>query len=127
MRKFSLNKRFILLLMVSLFLLAACSGEEQIQTSEAEQPAVESQPTAAEPTEVEPTKVLPTEVEPTEALAEEKGGAVSASGVQMECTLVSDQPDVPAEFAAIFGVKENDWVVGPDTAAVTFVEYGDFQ
>ena len=45
----------------------------------------------------------------------------------MECTMVSDQPEVPAELEAIFGVTEDDWVVGPESAAVTFVEYSDFQ
>ena len=45
----------------------------------------------------------------------------------MECTLVGDQPAAPAELVAIFEVKEDDWVQGPETAAVTIVEYSDFQ
>jgi hypothetical protein len=45
----------------------------------------------------------------------------------MECTLVSNLPEAPAELVEIFGVKDNDWVQGSDTAAVTFVEYSDFQ
>jgi hypothetical protein len=57
----------------------------------------------------------------------ESGGGSSAAGLKMECTLVSNQPDVPAEYAAIFGVTESDWVKGPETAALTIVEYGDFQ
>jgi hypothetical protein len=41
--------------------------------------------------------------------------------------MVSDQPEASAELEAILGVKENDWVYGPETAAVTIVEYADFQ
>lgn len=49
------------------------------------------------------------------------------SGPQMECTLVGSQPAAPAELVEIFGVKENDWVYGPENAVVTIVEYSDFQ
>ena len=107
-------KRLLVLLMLILFLLAACSGAEQTPVSETPAPEDESEPTIAAPTQTsapEPTK--------------EK---VVVTGPQMECTLVSsDQPDAPAELVAIFGVTEGDWVKGPDTAAVTFVEYSDFQ
>jgi hypothetical protein len=41
--------------------------------------------------------------------------------------MVSDQPEASDELEAILGVKENDWVYGPETAAVTIVEYADFQ
>ena len=111
-------KRLLVFLVLTLFLLAACSGAEHASTSEA--PAPETQP--------QPEEVKPTEVEPTETAATEAGGSDAApAGMQMECTLVSDQPDAPAEFVAIFGVTEDDWVKGPETAAVTIVEYSDFQ
>ena len=109
-------KRLLVLMAMILFLLAACSGDGQTPVTEAAVPGEES-----EPTKVEPTKIKPTTSSPG------TGANVPATGPQMECTLVSDKPDAPAELVAIFGVTENDWVKGPDTASVTFVEYSDFQ
>jgi hypothetical protein len=120
-------KRLLVYFILILFLLAACSGAEQAAISGDPAPEAQPQPTEVEPTEVEPTEVKPTQPEPTETSAPEAGGDVASAGLQMECTLVSSQPDAPAEFVAIFGVKENDWVKGPETAAVTIVEYSDFQ
>ena len=117
MNKLLRTKPLVILFLLTLFLLTACSGEEQSSVVEVPTPETESLP----------TEVVPTEIEPTEAAVSESGGGVSASGLQMECTLVSDQPDAPAELVAIFGVTEDDWVIGPDSAAVTFVEYSDFQ
>ena len=116
-----MRKHFFSLLVLILLLLSACSPAEQVSTAETPTPIAESQPTVTVAKVEEPTKALPTET------AASAPGGVSKGKVEMECTLVSDQPDVPAEYVAIFGVKENDWVIGPDNAAVTFVEYGDFQ
>jgi len=34
----------------------------------------------------------------------------------------------PAEQESLFlPITEDDWVIGPETAAVTLIEYGDFQ
>lgn len=116
-----MSKRFYVLLVLIFFLLSACSGAEQAPVSETPSPMAESQPTETASNDEKPSETLPTETEVSIP------GGVSKSSVQMECTLVSDQPDAPAEYVAIFGVKENDWAKGPDDAAVTFVEYGDFQ
>ena len=121
-----MSKRLLALLILTIFILAACSSEQQATVSEVSESTTVSQPTQVAPTEAEPTGVPPTEPEPTEPAVSDAGGSSAASG-QMECTLVSDQPDAPAEFVAIFGVKDDDWAVGSETAAVTFVEYGDFQ
>ena len=124
-----MTKRLIVFLIFALFLLSACSGAEQVTVTETSETHADSQPAeAANSEDDETTEAVPTEIEPTEAaVLDSGGGSVSASGLQMECTLVSDQPDAPAEFVAIFGVTEDDWAKGPETAAVTFVEYGDFQ
>ncbi len=103
-------KRLLVLLILILSLLAACSGDGQTPVTEAPAPQEESQPEVAAPTQA----TAPTEV-------------AAITGPRMECTLVSSQPDAPAELVAIFGVTADDWVKGPDTAAVTFVEYSDFQ
>jgi hypothetical protein len=109
-------KRLSVLFILILFLLTACSGAEQVPVSD--EPVPEAQ--------LQPTEAAPTRAEPTEIAAPESGGDVAA-GLQMECTLVSDQPEAPAELVAIFGVTEDDWVKGPETAALTIVEYSDFQ
>jgi hypothetical protein len=117
-----MSKRLFVLFIFALFLLTACSGAEQVPASD--DPAPEAQP---QPTEVEPMEVVPTQPEATETSAPASGGDVSKVGLQMECTLVSDQPEAPAELVAVFGVKDDDWVEGPETAALTIVEYSDFQ
>ena len=124
MNKYLKTNLFVILLILTLFLLAACGPAGETPVSEDSTPQAESQPTEPAIEEVTPTE---TEAVPTEPAASETGGGSSAADPQMECTLVSDQPDVPAELVAIFGVTEDDWVKGPQTAAVTIVEYGDFQ
>lgn len=44
------------------------------------------------------------------------------------CTVVSRQPTPgPTEQSLVPPVSADDWTHGPDDAAVTFIEYGDFQ
>ncbi|RME07132.1 MAG: hypothetical protein D6803_04725 [Anaerolineae bacterium] len=59
--------------------------------------------------------------------AEQEPKETGSSGFVSECTLVSALPEAPSEFEALFAVTAEDWVDGPDTAALTIVEYGDFQ
>ena len=123
MNKLYRTKPLVILFLMAMLLLAACSSAAQAPATQAAAPETESQPTEVQPTE----EAQPAEAEPTETEAAKSGGDGSAAGTQMECTLVSDQPEVTAELEAIFGVTAEDWVVGSDTAAVTFVEYSDFQ
>ena len=45
-----------------------------------------------------------------------------------KCTVASSQPAPDSTEQSLFpAVSEKDWSQGPDTAAVTFIEYGDFQ
>jgi hypothetical protein len=114
-----MTKRWLIPLMILMLLLAACSGAEAeaslAEVPEAEAPAGETSVPQGEPVESSPTATSA----PTQKAVSE--------GLQMECTLVSNQPDAPAELSSILGVKEGDWVSGPETAAVTIVEYSDFQ
>ena len=127
MKKLYRIKPLVVLLLMTMLLLAACSST--VQSPSAEAPATQADAFEAEalPTAAQPTEAQPAQVDPTETTAAKSGGDGSAVGTQMECTLVSDQPDVPPELEAIFGVTEDDWAVGPESAAVTFVEYSDFQ
>jgi hypothetical protein len=110
-------KRLLVFFILILLLLAACSGAEPASVSDDSAPEAQPQPTEMEPTEAEPTKIS----------APKSDGDVAPAGLQMECTLVSNQPEAPAELAALFGVTDDDWVQGPETAALTIVEYSDFQ
>lgn len=112
-------KRLFILLLLLPLLLAACNGTES-NASIAEPPAGETEAPESEASESEATQPDPTA---TSAPKEE----LVYDGLQMECTLVSSQPEGSSELVAILSVKENDWVSGPETAAVTIVEYSDFQ
>jgi hypothetical protein len=113
-------KRLLILLMLIPLLLVACSGVESNATI-TEAPATQSDSPQGETVQAAPTETAPAPATstPTEKIADD--------GPQMECTLVSSQQEAPAELEAILGVKETDWVQGPETAAVTIVEYSDFQ
>ena len=93
-------------------LLASCQGAEQVS----QVPTTET--VSAETPTTEPTEVADTSVEqrsPTDA------------GLKSECTLISSVPEPDPEIADLFTVTEKDWASGPEDAAVTLIEYGDFQ
>lgn len=114
-------KRLLVILMLVPLLLAACSGDSSDVVEEGAALAVDAPP-AVEPAQPELPEPESTKLEPTTTTASPK-----VADREMECTLVSNLPEAPSELVEIFGVKDNDWVQGPDTAAVTFVEYSDFQ
>ena len=118
-----MQKRFIPLLFVLAFLLAACGGETPTQAEEA---AVQEAVTAPEATHTQPPAPTETAVPVTEevvAEAEEPELVELAS----ECTLVSSPMSPESQYAELFAVTDDDWVLGPDDAALTIVEYGDYQ
>jgi hypothetical protein len=106
-----MSKRLLPMLAVLAFMLAACSSA------------------ATETVTAEPT-VPPTEVDQYVPVAEstaETEPEPASTGLVSECTLVSSLPDTPPEYAALFALKDSDWIVGPEGAAVTIIEYSDFQ
>lgn len=101
-------KKLLVPLLILPLIVAACGGEAQASLAEVPVAVADVAP------KVEPV------VEPvsTETVAGE---------FTSQCTLVSSALDAPEEYAQLFGVTERDWVYGPETAALTIVEYGDFQ
>jgi hypothetical protein len=110
--------------------LAACS------------PAVPQAETAVEPvaTEVdtvvpsrtpeiaaEPTLSVPDEASQDEASQDEAAQPTPETILESGCTLVSSLPDPAQEYAEVFAVTSDDWTLGPQDAAITLIEYGDFQ
>jgi hypothetical protein len=106
--------------LVLLVVLAACSpavtqGDptEQVVSTKTEAVMPSSTPEAA--------------LNATKTPVDEDTGDLSTTGLQSECTLVSSLPDPSQENAEIFAARPDDWVLGPEDAAITLVEYGDFQ
>ncbi len=99
-----------LLLILGSFLLAACRGAEQIPLDEVTETAIVVATATTEVAEASPGQESPEE-----------------SGLKSECTLFSSVPEPSPEYADLFAVTEKDWASGPEDAAVTLIEYGDFQ
>ncbi len=119
-------KRILVLLILVPLLLTACGGGQETPVEEA------TIPEEAAPVPTNTAVILPTEAPQIEAeeVAEEVPEAdatLPEFDVASECTMVSALPDPSAEFAEIFTITEDDWVHGPDTAALTIIEYADFQ
>jgi hypothetical protein len=127
-----MRNKHLVLLVFTLFALTACGGTERTPVdSAAESPPPES--TDILPTETpvaqEAGEILPTETPVAQEAGEieKEPSQVSMDGPASECTLVSSLPESPPEYAELFGLTEDDWVIGPEDAAVTLIEYGDFQ
>jgi hypothetical protein len=122
-------------MILALLALTGCVGAEKVALDSAtETSVVESLPTdtvTAPTQEIAPQDEGAPEIEetPQDELEDTGGEATPVSDMQTasECTLVSSLPDPPEEYAELFSVQEDDWVVGPDNAVVTLIEYGDFQ
>jgi hypothetical protein len=109
-------KKMIIPLLLLAFLLAACGGEAQ--TSEVEAAAQEESP-ASEVSEAPEAQTSASEQSaPTEVVMQE---------FVSECAISESLAEGPAQLEELFAVREGDWVIGPEDAAITLIEYGDFQ
>jgi len=106
-----LKKLIVLLVIMSVFLVA-CSSTSTEPAGE----AITDSPLDTETTSTELPP--PTEASPT-SLSEQ-----ATEQAEANCTVVSRQP---AEVSSDPLVTDDDWIQGPDDAAVTFIEYSDFQ
>ena len=107
-------KRIVILSFILVFFLAACQSAASSPTTEAVDQVTETE-AATEP------PPLP-EVSPTPAAEN-----VEVQG-EANCTVVSRQSSTDADQESpVPPVDAADWAHGPADAAVTIIEYGDFQ
>lgn len=112
-------KKIITLLLFFAFLLAACGAE--VQTPESGGTVQEESP-APEVTEAEESEAASAEEPTDEPQAESEPGEFVS-----QCSIAGSLAEAPTQFEELFAVSDSDWVVGPEDAAITIVEYGDFQ
>lgn len=108
-----MRKTLIALLLMAALLVAGCQGSSNGTAGTATSQQSEAYASATP----EPAAAA-TRVQPTVELAAAPPG----------CTVISPQPTAgPTEQSVFPQVEDADWKFGPTDAAVTFVEYGDFQ
>jgi len=119
-----MRKTLFLFTFFAVLLLGACTTPRQTQTQE--NPQISLQATAPMNTE-KPSEVLATAA-PTATLEPAPTDFQTSAEPMPGCTvagkMIEPNPTVTALFPA---VSESDWVLGPNDAAATFIEYGDFQ
>jgi hypothetical protein len=116
-----LFKKYLPLILVLALLLAACASSPATAPS-----AVPStSPVASTPTSAPTNAPSPS---PTGEQTLASPGTPGMATTPANCTVVSraSQPD-PTVESLFPPVSSSDWVQGPDTAKVTFIEYSDFQ
>ena len=116
-----MKKGLIFLLIFISFLAAACAGNGEVN--------LEDKALVSTPTIIQATYVADNEdIVPTQKPDGDSGyGTQNQTGLVSECTLVSSTAEHSSAYADLFSVTETDWVLGPEDAAVTLIEYGDFQ
>lgn len=114
-----MSKHLIILLVVLSLLLAACA-------STASDTSTETTEVATEVTGDE--EITSTAVSTIPAVSPTPNTSAGEESSDANCTVVSRQPTPgPTEQALVPPASSEDWSHGPDDAAVTFIEYGDFQ
>jgi len=103
----------IISIILAIFTIAGCSADQE--------PTPENFPTVPSLSVIDATPTQ--QLEPTHTPTT----IITAPELVSECTVVSSLPGPDDEIPDVFAVKEEDWVIGPEDAAITIIEYGDFQ
>ena len=121
-----------LLLLAAGLTVVACGTAAPTEPAEASDP-VEAVPATEEATDevTEATEAVEEETE-AEATSEEVVATEEVAAVEQEQAIEASPPascvpiDIP-DNELIPAPTEDDWALGPETAAITVIEYGDFQ
>ena len=109
------KKIVVLLIVLSVFMVACSSAGTELPTD----------PTTGSPVETEAASTEPAELPEVSPTSE---SVLATEQAEANCTVVSRQPTPgPTEQSLVPAVSDEDWTHGSDDAAVTFIEYGDFQ
>lgn len=112
-------------IIIFLIFLAACQPAKPTDT---ELPEVVPPTATPEKESIPPEEVFPTPTEASSAPNSPTDEPVKFGEPMAGCTVVSLVPEPnPTEVSLFPPIGDSDWVKGPDSAAVTIVEYGDFQ
>jgi len=96
---------FVFVLFVGTFLVACSSQSQPAET---------------------PTAVV--QEKETEPVAQMTAEVAADENTEASCTVRASQPTPgPTEQALLPPPADTDWVVGPDNAYITLIEYGDYQ
>jgi hypothetical protein len=117
---FFMFKRTLILFFLLAFLLSAC--QSQATPTITESAAQDTQDLAAQGDSTGEASPVPAKTEQPASLATGDTSSVA------NCTVISRNPTPgPTEQSLFPPPGDADWVVGPDTAAMTIYEYSDFQ
>lgn len=113
-------KRTVIFFFLMALFLSAC--QSQATPTGAENAAQGTQTFATQGDPTGKASPVPAETEPPASAATGETSAVA------NCTVISRNPTPgPTEQSLFPPPGDADWVVGPDTAAMTIYEYSDFQ
>ena len=106
------------MVILAIFLVACSSASTDVSTETSSEPIETADNTGVEGT-TQPSLPVASPTSETDQAVE---------SFEVNCTVVSHQPTPgPTEQSLFPPVSDADWTYGPDDAAVTFIEYGDFQ
>lgn len=75
----------------------------------------------------QPQVIFPSPSPPSAVQKSTPGVVTTISAAPAGCTVISPKPSPgPTEVSLFPPVSEGEWVKGPETASITFIEYGDF-
>jgi len=101
-------RKFLFILVVTTVLISACSI-----------PAATVIPTDSATAPTEAVKAVSTETDQVSSSADDD--------MMPGCTLTTNTEPQPTEESLFGPITESDWVIGPEDATVTLIEYSDFQ
>ena len=113
-------RRLLIPLILFTLILAACQSSTPVATE------ITGETETIQNTEAPTNTVVNSETPQETAPSTEE--VVSTDSPPPGCTVISPKPTPgPTQQSLFPPAGEEDWITGPDDAAITIIEYGDFQ